>query len=215
MMGSFLVWLPALALYGLFLTWYVNWRGPLKQSEVSALIARMEASGIGGTGRNALDVMRAFLEKDDGRAFYMLNLVRLSPNDVQDPATGAMRPARDVLEGYTKMFMAALFARGGHPALVARKVGGYFDAWGVEADPGWTIMGYMRYRSRRDLANLVLDPRFASAHDFKFAAMPNTLSFPTRPQVQALASPTLWMGLVLALAAALAQIAWLLWLSTL
>jgi hypothetical protein len=215
MMSSFLVWLPALALYGLFLSWYLNWRGPLKPGEVSDLLARMEASGIAGTGRNGLDVMRAFLEKDDGRAFCMLNLVRLAPGDVPDPATGAMRPARQVLEGYTKMFMAALFARGGHPALVARKVGGYFDAWGVEPDPGWTIMGYMRYRSRRDLAHLVLDPRFAGAHDFKYAAMPNTFSFPTQPQVLALASPTVWVGLAVGLLAALAQIVWLLRLSPL
>jgi hypothetical protein len=65
----------------------------------------------------------------------------------------------------------------------------------------------MRYRSRRDLAILVADPRFGGAHDFKFAAMPQTYSFPTQPQIMTLAGPRIWVGLVLALAAALAQIA--------
>jgi hypothetical protein len=56
---------------------------------------------------------------------------------------------------------------------------------------------------------LITDPRFGGAHAFKFAAMPQTLSFPTQPQLQALVSPTIWVGLALALVAALGQIAWL------
>lgn len=209
-MKTFLVWLPALVCYAFFLGWYINWRGPVKPAEAEQLMQRLDASGIGQNGRNELETMRAFLESDDGREFFMLNLVRVAPGAVADPVTGEQRPAREVVAGYTKVFMPALFARGGHPAIVGRKVGGYFDAWGVEPDPGWSIMGYMRYRSRRDLAMLASDPRFAGAHDFKFAAMPNTYSFPTRPQMMALASPVVWVGLLLALAAAMAQIGWLL-----
>jgi hypothetical protein len=207
---TFLVWLPALLCYAVFLGWYINWRGPVKPAEAARLLQRLEASGVGHNGRNGLETMRAFLESDDGREFFMLNLVRVAPGTVADTVTGKQRPAPEVLEGYTKVFMPALFARGGHPAIFGRKVGGYFDAWGVEPDPGWTIMGYMRYRSRRDLAILASDPRFAGAHDFKFAAMPNTYSFPTKPQLMALASPVAWIGLLLALAAAMAQIVWLL-----
>ncbi|MBU6407433.1 MAG: hypothetical protein KGS44_09920 [Alphaproteobacteria bacterium] len=209
-MKTFLVWLPALALYAMFLGWYVNWRGPVTPAEINGLMQRLEASGAGDTGRNDLQTMRAFLEADDGREFFMLNLVRVSPGKVADPVTGVERPAREVLEGYTKVFMPALFARGGHPAIVARKAGGYFDAWGVQADPGWSIIGYMRYRSRRDLALLASDPRFSGAHEFKFAAMPNTFSFPTQPLLMALQGPSVWVGALLALCAALAQIVWLL-----
>jgi hypothetical protein len=35
------------------------------------------------------------------------------------------------------------------------------DALPVEGDPGWSIFGLMRYRSRRDLIRLAGDPRFA------------------------------------------------------
>lgn len=209
-MKTYLVWLPALVCYAAFLGWYINWQGPLRPAEVERLMQRLEASGAGGNGRNDLEIMRTFLESDDGHEFFMLNLVRVAPGTVADPVTGEQRAAREVVEGYTRVFMPALFARGGHPAIVGRKIGGYFDAWGVEPDPGWTIMGYMRYRSRRDLAMLASDPRFAGAHEFKFAAMPNTYSFPTRPQLMALASPVVWTGLLLALAAAMTQIGWLL-----
>jgi hypothetical protein len=114
------------------------------------------------------------------------------------------------MAGYTRMFMPALFARGGHPALVARRIGGMVDTWGLKEVPEWSIMGYMRYRSRRDLAHLVCDPRFSGAHAFKFAAMPQTFTFPTRPMIMTLAGPRLSVGLSLALVAAVAQIALLL-----
>ncbi|WP_304169973.1 hypothetical protein [Phenylobacterium aquaticum] len=208
-MDSFWVWGMALAAYGLFLAWYVNWRGPLKPQEIDDLMARITAHNP-DAGRNDPAVVRHFLEGDDGREFFMLNLVRVASTDVADPLTGQMRPARAVMDGYTRMFLPALFRRGGHPAIAARKIGPYFDAWGVEPDPEWTLVGYMRYRSRRDLAILVADPRFGGAHDFKFAAMPQTFSFPTRPVIMALASPKLWLGLTIALIAALTQIALLL-----
>ena len=111
---------------------------------------------------------------------------------------------------YLIFFFPAIFARASHPAVMARKVGGYFDAWGTEPDPSWSAMGYMRYRSRRDLAILVCDPRFSGAHDFKYAAMPQTFNFPTRPMIMTLAGPQIWVGLSLGLAAAVAQIALLL-----
>ena len=55
-----------------------------------------------------------------------------------------------------------------------------------------------------------MNQRFGGAHEFKFAAMPNTLNFPTQPIILALISPRVWVGLVIALAAALIQIAVLL-----
>ena len=56
----------------------------------------------------------------------------------------------------------------------------------------------------------MLDPRFGGAHDFKFAAMPNTFSFPTQPELMALPSPQVWVAALLALLASFGQIAWLL-----
>ena len=209
-MASFWVWGVALIGYAVFLGWYVNWRGPLSPAEVETLMARMRANNIGHGDRDEMPVMRRFLEADDGREFFMLNVIRMSDSDVADPVTGEMKPAREVMAGYTRMFLPALFARGGHPALAARRIGGMVDTWGLGDVPEWSMMGYMRYRSRRDVAHLVCDPRFGGAHAFKFAAMPQTFNFPTRPMVMTLAGPPIWVGLSLALAAAVGQIALLL-----
>jgi hypothetical protein len=178
----------------------------LTSTEVAAYMAKIEAQHAPAADRNDLAVIRKFLSEDDGHEFFMLNLVRVAPGKISAPGTGELKPAREVLDGYTSVFIPALIARAGHPAVVARKVGGYVDAWGVEPDPGWSIVGYMRYRSRRDLAELVVDPRFGGAHDFKFAAMPQTFSFPTQPIMLTLMKPTYFIGLILALIAALAHL---------
>jgi hypothetical protein len=209
-MASFWVWGLALLGYAAFLAWYVNWRGPLSRAEIETLMAQMLANNVGHGDQDEMPVMRRFLEEDDGREFFMLNVIRLSETDVTDPDTGELQPARQVMAGYTRMFMPALFARGGHPALAARRVGGMVDTWGLKEVPEWSMMGYIRYRSRRDLAHLVCNPRFSGAHAFKFAAMPQTFNFPTRPMIMTLAGPRIWVGLSFALVAAMAQIALLL-----
>jgi hypothetical protein len=209
-MASFWVWGVALLGYAAFLAWYVNWRGPLSRAEIETLVTQMRASNVGHGDQDEIPVIRRFLEEDDGREFFMLNVIRLSETDVADPDTGELRPVRQVMAGYTRMFMPALFARGGHPALAARRIGGMVDTWGLKEVPEWSMMGYIRYRSRRDLAHLVCNPRFGGAHAFKFAAMPQTFNFPTRPMVMTLAGPRIWVGLSFALVAAMAQIALLL-----
>jgi len=209
-MASFWVWGVALLGYAAFLAWYVNWRGPLSKAEIETLVTQMRASNVGHGDQDEIPVIRRFLEEDDGREFFMLNVIRLSENDVADPDTGELRPVRQVMAGYTRMFMPTLFARGGHPALAARRIGGMVDTWGLQEVPEWSMMGYIRYRSRRDLAHLVCNPRFGGAHAFKFAAMPQTFNFPTRPMIMTLAGPRIWVGLSFALVAAMAQIALLL-----
>lgn len=205
--SGFWVWGVALLATALFFSWYVNWRRPLCAEEVDRYVERMRA--VHGDVRNDLDTLRRFLEKDDGDEFVMLNLVKIVPGEVADPVTGEPSTGRKLLDKYTSVFMRALFARGGHPAMVARKAGGYFDAWRVSPDPGWTVVGFMRYRSRRDMIELALDPRFASVHQFKFAATAETFSFPTKPVLRAYMSPHVWVPLGFALLAAFAQIAFL------
>lgn len=203
-MSPIAIWSAAAVLYGAFRLWYDGFRRPLTRDEVDAYVAQMHERGSSEV--NDPELMRTFLENDDGREFVMLNLVRLHPTDVPHPETGAPVRPRALLTGYLKGFMPALLSRGGVPLFSARKVGPYIDAWGVEPDPEWTIVGYMRYRSRRDLMELVVDPRFTDAHGMKIAAMPTTFSFPTQVGSGAFVGPRVWVALVLALGAALLQI---------
>lgn len=204
-MSPLVIWGSAALLYAAFRFWYDGIRRPLSKEEVDAYVEAMR--GRAASEVNDPESMRTFLENDDGKEFVMLNLVRLHPSEVAHPETGEMMKPRALLAGYLKGFMPALVARGGVPLFSARKVGPYVDAWGVEPDPDWTMVGYMRYRSRRDLMELVGDPRFTDAHGMKLAAMPTTFSFPTQPNGGAFVGPRVWVGLVLALGAALLQLA--------
>jgi len=204
-MSALWIWLAAASVYAVFRGWYDGWRGPLRPDEIERLLAALR--GTPGADVNDLDTLRHFLETDDGREFYMLNLVKLAPGEVPHPKTGAPTRAGVLMREYVRGFLSVLIRRGGHPALQARKVGGYVDAWNVPPDPGWSFVGVMRYRSRRDLAELATDPRFTAAHPFKLAAIPVTASFPTAPGFGLLLGPRSWVALVLALAAALLQLA--------
>ena len=204
-MPGWWVWLVAAALYACFLLFYNNWSGKLTQEEIDTMLARAQSQGPGEI--NDLSIIRKFLEADDGREFVMVNLVRVSDSIVTDHSTGAQVPAGDMMKAYSKAFMPRLIKHGGHPALAARKVGGYVDAWKVGPDPGWTIVGFMRYRSRRDMIKMVVDPTFTDAHKYKLLGVEETFSFPTQPFIRAYASPRVTVLLILALAAALAQLA--------
>lgn len=204
-MSALMIWLGAAILYGAFRAWYDNWRGPLRAEEIDAYLERARDTSMDEV--NDLAVIRKFLEDDDGKEFVMLNLVRLHPKPVPHPETGELTRARTLLQGYMAGFMPTLLRHGGIPLLQARKVGPYIDAWGAEPDPGWTLVGYMRYRSRRDMIQLATDPRFVGSHGFKIAAISNTFSFPTQYRPGGFIGPRVWVAGALALIAALAHLA--------
>lgn len=204
MTSSWWIWLGALALYGLFSLWYNNWRGPLSAEEVAMYVQR--AAQNPQIEPERLAAVRRFLESDDGGEFYMVNLIATHREPVEMPGSGEKKPAAEVLKGYTGHFMPALFRRAGHPAFAGPAAGAYLEHWGVEPNPGWTFSGVIRYRSRRDMIELATDPQFEPAHAYKLAAMAHTLAFPVAPAAIFI-GPRVWMGLALALCAALGHVA--------
>lgn len=202
-MTGWLIWGAALAVYCAFRLWYDNWRGPLTQGEIDDFLA--EAQGQ-FAGTNDPASLRAFLEADDGREFVMLNLIKVEDGLVTDPVSGQQVPGRTMLERYSRRFMRELTRRGGHPGMLGIKVGGYIDAWNAAPDPGWTLFGLMRYRSRRDLLRVAMAPAFRAAHPEKVLGTLVTYSFPAQREVSLYMGPRVWMALVLALLAAIAHL---------
>jgi hypothetical protein len=203
-MSAWWIWGAAVLLYGAFSLWYNNWRGPLTPAEVEKYVQRAAAKADIEPGR--LATLRKFLESDDGREFFMVNLIAAYQEPVPMPGTGEKKPAREVLKGYTDHFMPALFRRAGHPAFAGPAAAGYLEVWGVEPNPGWTFSGVIRYRSRRDMIELATAPEFDPAHVYKIAAMAHTLAFPVTPAITVV-GPRVWVGLALGLFAALGHLA--------
>ena len=199
------IWIAALLAYALFAAWYFNWKGPLTGDEIEALLPKVEASSPTDP-----DVLRAFLEADDGKAFTMVNLVRFHEGKVAHPDTGVMMRGGALVQDYYKPFAAALIKRGGHPVMIARVRGGAIDSWNT-SEERFDVVGSMRYRSRRDLMALLTDPRFGDAHVYKLAAIDGTTSVPTQVSGGVALHPQAWVPMVLILLASLAQNAAFLW----
>jgi hypothetical protein len=208
-LGFWWAWPLALAAYVLFRAWYDNLRGPLSPEEIEKFMNI--TADLPGPHHTDRAVLREFLEADDGKEFVMCNLVKLFPHQVAHPFTGALTPAQDLLQEYVKQFVGVLLSGGGHPVVASRKVAGYIDAWNAPPDPGWSIAGMMRYRSRRDMMILATNEKFLKAHPFKHAAVQQTFSFPTQVVAEMVLRPRSAVGLVLALVAALVHLGSLLY----
>ncbi len=205
MVGAWWIWILALGLYIVFRLWYDNWRGPLSPQEVKDLMAQVSA--IKMSEYSDPKDLRAFLEADDGKEFVMVNLVRVHTGEIAHPHTSKPTKGIDLLREYGQRFVKVLFKHGGHPVLVMRKVGGYIDSWNTPPDPGWHIAGSMRYRSRRDMMQLALDPSVRDVHVLKTIATATTFSFPSQVVLGLAIRPRIWVGLVLALGSAIIHLA--------
>ena len=202
-----MIWALAAGLYLIFRLWYDNWRGPLRPHEVEAFVARAEA--LWPQGLNDMTLIRRFLEQDDGREFFMFNLIRIRREPAADPVSGKIRSGTDLMKHYFSVFAPTLIAGGGIPLLTYRKVSTYVDPLNVPADPGWSLVGLMRYRSRRDMMVLSTNDAFLRAHEYKMVALTHAMAFPTQPVSTLVAGPRVAVAGVLVLAAALTHLAWL------
>lgn len=205
LLGAWWIWVVALALYIVFRLWYDNWRGPLSPQEVNDFMNQV--SGLKMSEYSDPKDLRAFLEADDGKEFVMVNLVRVHTGELAHPHTGKATKGIDLLREYGNSFVKVLVRHGGHPVLVMRKVGGYIDSWNTPPDPGWHVAGSMRYRSRRDMMQLALDPSVRDVHILKTAATATTFSFPSQVVLGLAIRPRVWVALLLTLSAALVHLA--------
>lgn len=202
------IWVGALVAYLAFRLWYDGLGKPLTPDEIAHFSQAFQDSADKGLSTGEVATLRRFMEEDDGKEFIMVNLVEFNSSPVTHPDTGQDIKASALLTEYTKPFMAKILRRAGHPVIAGQAVGGYLDAWNTPEDPGWHMAGLVRYRSRRDVILLAFaDPAFAEIHKYKIAAMKQTFAFPMQTRVALYASPRVTVALLLALGAALLQLA--------
>ena len=200
------IWILAALAYLAFRLWYDGTGKPLSASEIDHFLQLVRERG--DRDPQEIATIQKFMEEDDGKEFIMVNLIEFNASPVTHPDTGGDIKAPALLREYTRPFMGNILRRAGHPVIAGAGVGGYLDAWNTPPDPGWHMAGLVRYRSRRDVIVLSqADPAFAELHKYKIAAMKQTFAFPMKTQVALYASPRLTVALVLALGAALLQLA--------
>ena len=190
------IWIIALSLYALFWLWYCGVKGRLSKHEAEIFISSFEAKGL---SESALLNIREFLEQDDGREFFMVNLL-----EIKSPK----RESQKLLMGYFKKFMSGMIPRGGHPLFMAKAAAKNIENLNCEHADDWSSVGIIRYRSRRDFAQIVLKTFGSEHHSDKLLSLKKTLAFPSTTTLF-FGSPKIIIALVLGLAAAVTQV-WLL-----
>ena len=69
-------------LYLIFFSWYTNLKGPLLPEEVDHVVDMLSANRF--TSDRIVEIKR-FMEEDDGKHFYMMNLLDLTDNSPELP----------------------------------------------------------------------------------------------------------------------------------
>ncbi|MEM7361169.1 MAG: hypothetical protein AAF431_18930 [Pseudomonadota bacterium] len=188
------IWITAVVLYGLFWLWYVGLGRIIKQDEIESVLAYLQSSG--NPSNRLLGALRRFFEEDDGKDFVMVNLLEL-----KEPKN----ESRKKLSAYQKVFLGNLLKRAGHPVFIATVASGKIENIGCDND-NWTDAGMVRYRSRRDLMEVLPDTFGSDHHALKIEALERTFAYPATPWM-IFGGPKVVVPLMLALIAALTHLA--------
>ena len=192
-MTSIFIWGSTALVYALFWFWYVGLKRPLQQSEIDASFTKMQA--VGEPSDEFLSALRHFFQNDDGRDFAMVNMLELKEPKAE---------ARQKLAAYQKIFMSSLFKRAGHPVFIASMATGKIENIGCD-DDNWTVAAMVRYRSRRDLLEMVTETFASDHHALKIDALQRTFSYPSAPR-RIIGGPKVLVPMALLLVACLFQI---------
>lgn len=165
-----------LALLGFF-AWHTPTQGPLTDAEIDAFLASQAADGGGGAWSDTA-AFEAFLREDDGRPFVMINLMEVRDTAeypegfAADPTTGEEAEA-----AYGQSVFPLLLQRGGYPVARADRHQTIINSLGGTAAQ-FDSFAMVRYRSRRDLIDMLSSDAFQEAGVHKWASLENTLVAP-------------------------------------
>lgn len=192
-------------LYGLFLLWHNRWFSkPLSQEEVEAYLDKIENDNHPESLNAQPDSgFRDFLCADDGKPFYMVNLMQYRETAVyHDGLHPDVQTGRDANALYAKAVIKELLKRGSYPVFLSRKLANMFSAG--EGTDFFEEVGIIRYRSRRDLLEMATSPSFQAAEPHKWASMAKTVVVPTQKIL--LLDPTIVLPGLLLLGASIGRL---------
>jgi len=190
------IWAILAGLWVAFFSWYTSFGGPLNDEEIAHYIALIE-SREPAPPPDRVAILRKFMEEDTGDDFVMVNVIDMYETPLQIEGVKPGETSDEVMAKYMAYMYPALFSRACHPVIYGTAANTAMDLMNADGMEQWTTGAGMRYRSRRDLLEIAMNPAFAGSHEFKVAAMRKTIAFPIDPWSQ-LGDPRLVLALLLA-----------------
>jgi len=170
-----------LALYVAFLLWHEPWFSRRLRPGEAVAVLRGRYDDVAPDERAAFE---AFLDRDDGRPFYMVNLLQYRATAaypdglLPDGTPAAGMTGREAGQRYTRIVIPELLKRGCYPVFAARKVANFLSA-GAGTDFFEEVV-VVRYRSRRDLLAMAAGRAFLAGVPHKWASLEKTVAVPSR-----------------------------------
>lgn len=190
------IWLGAATLYTLFWFWYVGPRKKITPEEAERFRLLFDDKEHDHTQEQIRNLCE-FFANDDGKDFVMVNLIQL-----KDPVT----ESRKKLAQYQKVFLGSLLRKAGHPVFIAIRTGANVEQLNCDHHNDWKALGMIRYRSRRDLMEILPDTIGSSHHALKLEALEKTIAYPASDWF-IFGGPRLTVALLIALVACVVQLA--------
>jgi len=153
----------AVLMFLVFTYWY-QWSAKLlSPSEVNAYMATIEAQIQKPGAQHNLYALRKFLEEDDGKPVYTVNMYTFNEVANYPKGSGFSGTGEEAYDRFSSIMIPLMIRRGSHPI--------YGSSWADQANSKWDRIVIVRYRSRRDLADLFATDAFAEASMHKWASL--------------------------------------------
>ena len=169
-MSAVMIWIIAVLAYVVFWLWYVGFQKKITPQEVETCMRVFDHDD--SWTLNQMEHLRSLLLADDGKDFVMVNLLHLkSPK----------KESLEKLNTYQKIFLGSLLRKAGHPVMIARAASGNVENVACDHADDWSVAGMIRYRSRRDLMNILPATIGSEHHGLKLESLEKTFAFPASP----------------------------------
>ena len=169
-----------LTTYTIFFAWYSNLNKPLTDTEVENYLNILQKSS---SNQESLDAINKFLSNDDGKQFIMVNLLSYSDNPPLLEKTEGAKNGKELVDYYTSFMFKEMFTRASHPVIFGSVVGPSIEVIGMQNARSWDEVGLIRYRSRRDMMEIIINPEFQNRHAYKIGGLERTIASPMQPSI--------------------------------
>jgi hypothetical protein len=160
-----------LLLYLAFWAWHSPWRHKLTQAEIDHYMAIIEKLPLQQEEAKAITSrIRRWAEADDGKPFYMFNLIHFFPQLRTFPGAPEFHGTpQESNVYYMKRIKWQWLSHAAYP--IFDGVPQAENLINIQPERTWGQVTVVRYRNRRTLLKLVSDPAYAPAEPYKFMAM--------------------------------------------
>ena len=169
----------------IYVSWFIWYGGsgePVTRAELDSYITSMKEKSSSGPERinETAELMHRLAAFDTGNEYLMINLIKYRDKAVY-PADSAWANEIDASAAdsrYTQGVVKELFVRGGLPVLKSKVIGTFLldEDW-----VDWDEVAIVRYRSVKDMLDMIVGMADSGLAVHKFASIEQTHVFPAEP----------------------------------